>query len=104
MTSSNEVLQLWIKLADEEFGDTAERESVFELEDRLIAAIEEPGVGEFDGNEFGDGWCVLYMYGESADRLLEAAIPVIRDAALPPGSHLLKRYGEPGAPEERIGL
>lgn len=75
-----------------------------EIEDRLIEAIDEAGVGEFDGNEVGPDGAVLYMYGPDADRLWEVIEPVLRSASLGSGSYAVKRYGEPGASETRVDL
>jgi hypothetical protein len=75
-----------------------------EIEDRLIEAIDDAGVGEFDGNEIGPEDATLYMYGPDADRLFSAVEAVLRDAALPPGSNVVVRYGGPGAEERRIEL
>jgi hypothetical protein len=61
----------------------------------------------FDGNEFGDGECVWYMYGPDVDAFFEAVEPVIREAKPRPGSFVVKCRGAPGDPdakEERIQL
>ena len=84
-------------------------DTVFELEDRLIAAIEEVGAGEFDGNEIAlDGReVVLYAYGPDADALFDAMEPVLAELPPPPGSYALKRYGpanDPQSREDRVGL
>jgi len=44
-----------------------------------------PRVGEFDGNEFGEGECVWYMYGPDADALYRAVEGIIREAATQAG-------------------
>jgi hypothetical protein len=80
-------------------GDLA---SVFALEDKLEAAIEKAEVGRFDGNEFGNGECVLYMYGPDADQLFECIEPVIQASPLSYNGYAIKRYGESGAPEKEI--
>ena len=77
---------------------------VDEIEDPLIEAIEAAAVGEFDGNEIGPDGAVLYMYGPDADALFAAVEPILRTAPLGPGSHAVKRYGEPGASESRVEL
>ena len=90
----------------DEFGEVAEREEIFALQDRLIAAIDGAGVGEFDGNEFGGGEAVLYMYGPDADALFEVVEPILRAFPARPAWCVL-RYGEaadPTAVEGRIDL
>ena len=74
------------------------------VEDPIIDAIERAGVGEFDGNEIGPDGATLYMYGPDADALWVAIESAVRQSPLGPGSHAVRRYGGPGAPENRIDL
>jgi hypothetical protein len=94
-------------LAGGEMGSPEERATIMKLQDDVSAAIAAAGVGEFDGDEWGANECVLYMYGEDADRLFDAVRPVI--LKLPPrsGSYAIKRRGDaddPNAKEERVAL
>ena len=75
-----------------------------EVEDRLADAVEAAGTGELDGDLIGEDDAVLYLYGPDADRLWDSIEPIVRSAGFGPGSHGIKRYGEPGATEERIEL
>lgn len=89
------------------FGDDPERRKVWELEDRLTKIIEKAHVGEYDGNEFGGGEAVLYMYGPNADSLFATVEPLIRSLQPLTGSFAIKRYGgadDSNAREERIEL
>lgn len=79
-------------------------EAMHALQDRLIEAIKGGDAGELDGDEFGEGVCTVYMYGASADRLWHAIAPVLETERFTEGSHAIKRFGEPGAREERIDL
>jgi hypothetical protein len=90
-----------LKLSDAGFGTPAERQDFMSLESKLEAALTGSGAGRFDGNEFGDGECVWYMYGPDADALFEAAEPIIREARPRPGSFVVKRRGAPGDPEAK---
>ena len=95
-----------LSITGDEFGEVAEREEIFALEDRLIAAIDSAGVGEFDGNEFGGGEAVLYMYGPDADALFEEVEPILREFPVRPAWCKL-RYGEAADPtsiERRLDL
>ena len=83
-----------LKLSDEGFGSDDETADIHELSDRLTEAIEDNNVGEFDGDEFGGGECVLYMYGPDADALFSAIEPVLRSSPLTKGGRVIKRYGE----------
>jgi hypothetical protein len=71
------------------------------VEDPLIEAIEEAGVGEFDGNLLGPGEVELYAYGPDADALFEVMEPILRAVPLKAGSYAVKRYGAAGDPEAR---
>src|ERR1700722_10343864 len=51
------------------FGLDTERAAIRRARHSLAEAIEQAGVGEFDGNEFGRGAVVLYAYGPDADAL-----------------------------------
>lgn len=86
-----------------EYGSAADREAVLALEDRLEAAIEAMDAGELDGNEFGGGEVVLYLYGPSKDRLWQAVEHDVRAVATP-GSYVLLRAGGPGVAPERLDL
>jgi hypothetical protein len=85
-----------LKLSDEGFGTSEEVEAIHELSDRLAETIEGNGVGEFDGDEFGGGECVLYMYGPDADALFAAIEPALRASPLARGARVVKRFGEAG--------
>ena len=58
-----------LPLGGDRFGSSSEREGLFAMQDEMACAIRHAGVGEFDGDEFGEGECVLFMYGPNADRL-----------------------------------
>ncbi|MGH3332064.1 MAG: hypothetical protein ACRDPJ_12255 [Nocardioidaceae bacterium] len=94
-------------LSDDQFGSADEREAVYALQDRLMAAIDaRGGVGEFDGNEFGGGEVVLYAYGPDALRLFAAMESTLRAFPARP-AHAVLRLGEatdPSAEEIRIDL
>ena len=84
----------YMKLSDGGFGSEVEVARYFELEDNLEAVINDAGVGEFDGNEVGEGFFTLYMYGPDADKLAEVVLPVLERSGPPAGSYVLKRYGD----------
>jgi hypothetical protein len=94
-----------LPLTGEPFGSEHEREAIADLADILHRAIDDHGVGEFDGEEFGGGRCVLYMYGPDADRLFGVVGPILKAASLARGGFAIKRYGDvrdPNAVEARV--
>ncbi len=93
-----------IRLRSGDMGNAEERQRIVALEDQLSAAIKQARAGEFDGDEFGNGVCTIYMYGPSVDRLLTVALPILKKFGAPPGSYIIRRYGKPGAKQERVSL
>jgi hypothetical protein len=93
-----------IKLNSGDMGSTEERQRVTALEDQLSDAIKRSSTGEFDGDEYGGGVCTVYMYGPSAERLFAAVLPILKKFRAPKGSYVVKRYGKPGAKQDRISL
>ncbi|MER7181714.1 hypothetical protein ABT404_19900 [Streptomyces hyaluromycini] len=79
------------RLAGGGFGDSNQRELVYEAEQVMAAAAEEAGVGEVDGNEFGGGEAVVYAYGPDADALFKVMEPTLRSLPFRPGHVVLRR-------------
>jgi hypothetical protein len=96
-----------LRLSDGGFGSLEDRDCLFELQDKIAAAIQAADAGELDGDEFGEGECVLFMYGPSADRLFAAIEPLLRSSLSAVGGYAIKRYGEASersAAETRVDL
>ena len=95
-----------LRLSDDEFGTTEEREAVFALEGRIADAAERIGCFH-DGNEFGGGEVELFTYGPDADALFAVIQDSLRGFEVRPGSYAIKRYGaveDPDVREERVEL
>lgn len=93
-------------LSGDGFGTKAEREAIQTLERRLESALVEDRAGELDGNDFGNGEAILYMYGANADTLYRTVETLLRQVSFRPGYAVL-RYGDvsdPNASERRIDL
>jgi hypothetical protein len=93
-----------IKLNSADMGSAEERQRITALEDQLSDAIKRSSTGEVDGDEYGGGVCTIYMYGPSAERLFAAVSPFLKKFRAPKGSYVVKRYGKPGARQDRIEL
>lgn len=89
-------VMVYLPLSDGAFGSEDEQHAVYRLSDQLEEAINFHDAGEFDGDEFGDGQCTLFMYGPDADALFAAVEPLLRASPLTAGGHAVKRYGEVG--------
>lgn len=83
-----------LPLLEDPFGSEREREIIADLSGELQHAIDRRNVGEFDGEEFGGGRCILYMYGPNADGLFAVVEPILRATSLAQGGFAIKRYGE----------
>jgi hypothetical protein len=69
---------------------------LYALEQSLATALADAGVGDYDGHEMAlidrdDAY--LFLVGPDADRLYEAAMPVLASAALLRGAQITLRYG-----------
>ncbi len=96
---------LHLKLSNDAFGTPDEVKAMHALQDDLDRAIRAAAAGELDGDEFGGGYCVIYMYGPDAEKLWDAIAPVLETRPFLEGSHAMKRPGPPGvAGEDRIDL
>ena len=88
-------------------SESAKNDILLKMEDRLIAAINENGVGEFDGIERGRGAYIMYMYGPNADQLFAVVEPILKSEQVARGSFVIKRYGsteDENAREVRVPL
>lgn len=95
-----------LSLGEDGFGANEVRDAVRVLERDIETALDSGDVGELDGDEFGGGEAVLYLYGADADSLFAAIDPLLRGSSLRP-AHVILRYGEasdPNARERRIEL
>ena len=90
--------QEWVavhfKLSDAQFGTANERDAAHRFSDELSSVIEKQGVGVFDGDEFGNGEGVLFMYGPNADKLFDAVHSTLVTWEPLKGGHVIKRYGK----------
>lgn len=76
----------------------------WQLNERLYDELERSGIGEFDGNEIGDGEATLFAYGSDADRLFKVMEPILRSYSLCQNARVELRKGEPGSPQTELQL
>ena len=79
-----------LALSNKAMGTTRERAEIEAFADQLEAAVAEAGVGEYDGDEFGGGECILFFCGPDIDRLLAVLQPLLRRSPLCRGGHLVR--------------
>lgn len=83
-------------------GETAAFTTKVCRNDLFAEVILKSGAGVFDGDEFGNGECGLFMYGPNADRLFNVVEPLLRGWKPLEGGYAIKRYGTPAGQSERI--
>lgn len=59
------------------------------------------GASEFDGDEFGQGECVLFLYGPDADGRISAIKPLLESSQIASRGYAIKRYGDARDPQAR---
>jgi len=102
--ASEQAVILYLKLSNRAFGSGEEASLIHSFEDKLEQSIKEKGLGEFDGDEFGEGYATLYMYSADARALYQGIAGAIEGFRPHPGSYVILRYGPPGARQEKKRL
>lgn len=102
--SGEQAVLVYLRLSNDAFGDYGDQRRIHELDDQLDDLLTQSGAGEFDGNEVGLGYWELFLHGSSADLVFDLVRPILSRFPAKAGSYVVKRYGEPGAPEERVTL
>ena len=96
-----------LRLSDGKFGTENEFDSIHALSAKLEATITANRLGVFDGDDFGEGDCTLFIYGPNADALFAAMEPILRASPLSKGAVAIKRYGkatDENAKEVKVAL
>ena len=97
--TQEEAVIIRLKLASGGFGEEDERTAIQSFEQQLDQAISGIPSAELDGDEFGQGQCLIYLYGPSSNEIVEAIRPVTVSWKALRGGTITKRYGPPGSPE-----
>jgi hypothetical protein len=99
------------RLAPGPSGTATNLYGVYDLEERLIAAIGAARAGEFEAPQFGrdetgQSELVLSAYGPDADRLFAVMEPALRAFPARPAFALLRygAYDDPNAAEQLVRL
>lgn len=102
VTADRPRVSAWLRLADPTLLAPREQALVFGLEDRVMRAVHEAGVGEHEGNDLQGGYLVLRLCGPDADAIADCVRPHLAEAH--PGSYLAVRRGPAGTAEDRLHL
>lgn len=92
---------LHIALSDQKLGSMNDRLAISRLEDEISSALEASNFGELDGDEYGDGECIIYIYGPDADILFSLIVPLLASGPDAYKGYAIKRYGEADDPQAR---
>lgn len=101
---SVEWIAVYFPLISGEYGSESEVAEIHTFTDHLQAMISESSKGVFDGDEFGEGQCGLFMYGPDADQLLAVILPFFASWNKAAGGQIILRYGDRHGREQRISL
>ena len=82
----------------DQFGTDEQKQAVKSLEEELEGSLKAPE--GLDGDEFGEGQALIYLYGPSADKIFEKVQPVLKRS---PFSHITitLQYGLPDDPNTK---
>jgi len=73
-------VQVTFDLKSGKVGSKAERANVHRFTEKLEEALTRSNVGHFDGDEFGEGKCTLFMYGQDPEAIYSVVEPLVREA------------------------
>jgi hypothetical protein len=96
VTEPEQAVIIQIPLSDQ-FGQAEEIKSIHEIEDRIGQLLAREKVGELDGDEFGGGNCVIYLYGQDANKIFIVITPILTNWHALKGGAVVRRYGPPGS-------
>jgi hypothetical protein len=83
-----------LRLSDDNLGTPEERDALFELQEHMMALLQQVRIGELDGDEFGQGECTLFLYGPNADLLFALVEPLLKACPHAIGGYAIKRYSD----------
>ncbi|MFK7740946.1 MAG: hypothetical protein AB8H80_11545 [Planctomycetota bacterium] len=79
-----------LKLSDRKTGTGGEQRRIEALADRLHEALQEAGVGECDGDEYGGGEATLFFCGPDEDAMLGVLRPLLQRDPMARGASFVR--------------
>jgi hypothetical protein len=76
-----------------QFGTIAEIGSIRKREGEIRQLLELEHAGKLDGHELGCGDCLIFIYGQDADRIVDVIMPVLATWQALKGGTVARRYG-----------
>ena len=74
------------------------------LEEQIDEMLSKSGVGELDGNEYGEDYVQLFLYGPDAQALFAEIEPILRNYPLCKNARVVLRLGENGSSSKEFLL
>lgn len=97
-------LRIVFSLQGNGYGTHREREAIHRLTDRFDTLLAASGSGEFDGDEFGEGECALFMYGDNPEAMYESISATLQESPIVSGGRVEFRLPSSSAPYRTIPL
>jgi hypothetical protein len=97
-------LQVVFSQQERGFGTHEEREAIHRLTDKLDRLLATSSGGQFDGDEFGDGECTLFMYGDNPNVMYEAISSTLIESSIVSGGRVEFRSPSSSTPYRTIQL
>ena len=72
----------WMRLYDPGFETMREQQRVFALENELMRALDEAGVGEHDTNSLEKGYMAMRFVGPDAQAIVAVLVPLLAEAVM----------------------
>lgn len=79
-----------LRLSNRQMGTNEERAEIEQLADQLANEVEAAGVGEYDGDEFGGGECILFFCGPDEMALLGFLRSLLQRSHYARGAHFVR--------------
>jgi len=79
-----------LRLSNRQMGTNDERAAIALLADELAAGVEEAGIGEYDGDEYGGGECILFFCGPDEMKLLGHLRSMLQYSRYGRGAHFVR--------------
>jgi len=79
-----------LRLSNRQMGTNEERAEIALMADNLEAAVVEAGLGEYDGDEYGGGECILFFCGPDEMALIGCLRPLLQRTSYARGAHFVR--------------
>lgn len=79
-----------MRLSNRQMGTNEERTEIARLADELEAAVLGAGLGEYDGDEYGGGECILFFCGPDEMALISCLRPLLHRTPHARGAHFVR--------------